>query len=152
MRLKLGTAVGIGSLAALLSFSPSVFAQGSENPPAANSPSDMNAPKAGTENAPSTNSPSDMNAPKTRSEMSAPRTDMSAAQPSDASLTTKVKEALKSDQSTMNAKIHVSAKDGVVTLKGKVDSKATASHAEQTAASVAGVKSVNNRLRVSENG
>ena len=142
MKLKLGTAVGIGSLAALLSFSPSVFAQGTDNPPSAGSPSDMTAPKAGT----------DMNSPKTGTEINAPRTDTSAAQPTDASLTNKVQEAIKSDQSTMNAKIRVSAKDGVVTLKGKVDSKATAVHAEQTAASVAGVKSVNNRLRVSENG
>jgi hyperosmotically inducible protein len=131
MKLKLGTAVGVGSLAALLSFSPSVFAQGMDNPPPAGAPADMNAPN--------------MNAPKAGTEMNAPKMD------TDASLTTKVEEALKSDQSTANARIHVSAKDGVVTLNGKVDSKTTADHAEQTAASVSGVKSVNNQLSV-ENG
>ncbi len=79
-------------------------------------------------------------------------TGSAAAQPSDASLTHQVKQALKGDQSTMNAKIRVSAKEGVVTLSGDVDSKAMADHALQVVASVAGVKSVDNELRYPEHG
>jgi osmotically-inducible protein OsmY len=129
MKPKFGTFVGVGSLTALLALSPLAFAQ-------AGGAMDNPAPAV----------------PPASADSGAAMGNPIAAQPSDASLTSLVKEALKSDQSTMDAQIHVSAKDGVVTLKGKVDSKATADHAQQTAASVSGVKSVDNQLKVSERG
>jgi osmotically-inducible protein OsmY len=139
MASKLGIAVGVASVTALLAVSSGSFAQGSDeikSAPPASSPLHTSATGA-------TGSSTEMNAPGTAA---------STTQSIDASLTSKVKQALKSDQQTSNAKIHVSAKDGVVILKGMVDSKATSDHAEQTAASVAGVKSVDNRLKVSERG
>jgi len=66
-----------------------------------------------------------------------------------ATLTTKVKTALASDAglSTMT-NIDVDSKDGVVTLKGKVDSADLKKKAGEVAKKVGGVKSVKNELRV----
>ena len=66
-----------------------------------------------------------------------------------ATLTGKVKTALASDAglSTMT-NINVDSADGVVTLKGKVDSAETKKKAEQIAKKVDGVKQVKNELRV----
>jgi hyperosmotically inducible periplasmic protein len=66
-----------------------------------------------------------------------------------ATLTTKVKTALASDAglSTMTS-IDVDSKDGVVTLKGKVDSADLKKKAGEVAKKVGGVKSVKNELRV----
>ena len=66
-----------------------------------------------------------------------------------AALTTKVKTALASDvgMRTMT-NINVDSNDGVVTLKGKVDSAEMKKKAEAIAKKVDGVKKVKNELRV----
>jgi hyperosmotically inducible protein len=66
-----------------------------------------------------------------------------------AALTTKVKTALASDAGlgTMT-NIDVDSKDGVVTLKGKVDSADMKKKAGDVAKKVSGVKSVKNELKV----
>jgi hyperosmotically inducible periplasmic protein len=66
-----------------------------------------------------------------------------------ATLTTKVKTALASDAGlgTMTS-IDVDSKDGVVTLKGKVDSADMKKKAGEIAKKVGGVKSVKNELKV----
>ena len=66
-----------------------------------------------------------------------------------AALTTKVKTALASDagMKTMT-NIDVDSKDGVVTLKGKVDSADMKKKAGEIAKKVSGVKSVKNELKV----
>jgi hyperosmotically inducible protein len=66
-----------------------------------------------------------------------------------AALTTKVKTALASDAGlgTMTS-IDVDSKDGVVTLKGKVDSADLKKKAGDIAKKVSGVKSVKNELKV----
>ena len=68
---------------------------------------------------------------------------------SNAALTTKVKTALASDvgMRTMTS-IDVDSNQGVVTLKGKVDSAEAKKKAEAIAKQVDGVKSVKNQLRV----
>jgi hyperosmotically inducible protein len=68
---------------------------------------------------------------------------------SSGALTTKVKTALASDQGMKTlAKIDVDSEDGVVTLKGKVDSAEAKKKAEEIAKKVDGVKSVKNELKV----
>ena len=66
-----------------------------------------------------------------------------------AALTTKVKTALASDvgMRTMTS-IDVDSADGVVTLKGKVDSADAKKKAEEIAKKVDGVKRVKNELKV----
>ena len=66
-----------------------------------------------------------------------------------AALTTKVKTALAKDEGlkTMTS-IDVDSKDGVVTLKGKVDSADLKKKAGDIAKKVSGVKSVKNELKV----
>jgi len=66
-----------------------------------------------------------------------------------AALTTKVKTALANDAGlkTMTS-IDVDSKDGVVTLKGKVDSADLKKKAGDVAKKVSGVKSVKNELKV----
>jgi osmotically-inducible protein OsmY len=71
----------------------------------------------------------------------------SAAQPSDSVLMQKIRNALATDPSTSGAGIHVAAKDGMVTLKGEVDSSATKEHAQQVVSQIDGVKSVDNELK-----
>jgi hyperosmotically inducible periplasmic protein len=68
---------------------------------------------------------------------------------SNAALTTKVKTALASDvgMRTMTS-IDVDSNQGVVTLKGKVDTAEAKKKAEAIAKQVEGVKSVKNQLRV----
>jgi len=70
-----------------------------------------------------------------------------------AALTTKVKTALASDAGlgTMTS-IDVDSKDGVVTLKGKVDSADMKKKAGEVAKKVSGVKSVKNELKVEKKG
>lgn len=70
-----------------------------------------------------------------------------------AALTTKVKTALASDigMKTMT-NINVDSADGVVTLKGKVDSADTKKKVEAAAKKVEGVKRVKNELRVEKKG
>lgn len=68
---------------------------------------------------------------------------------SDATLTTKVHTALANDvgMRTMYS-INVDSDNGVVTLKGKVDSEATKQRAADVAKKVSGVQSVKNELQV----
>lgn len=70
-----------------------------------------------------------------------------------AALTTKVKTALAKDEGlkTMTS-IDVDSKDGVVTLKGKVDSADMKKKAGDIAKKVGGVKSVKNELKVEKKG
>ena len=70
-----------------------------------------------------------------------------------AALTTKVKSALAADAGmrTMTS-IDVDSADGVVTLKGKVDSADAKKKAEAIAKKVDGVKSVKNELKVEKKG
>jgi hyperosmotically inducible protein len=66
-----------------------------------------------------------------------------------AALTTKVKTALAKDAGFKTlGKIDVDSADGVVTLKGRVESAEAKKKAEQIAKQVDGVKSVKNQLRV----
>jgi len=66
-----------------------------------------------------------------------------------AALTTKVKTALAKDEGLKTmTNIDVDSKDGVVTLKGKVDSADLKKKAGEVAKKVSGVKSVKNELKV----
>jgi hyperosmotically inducible protein len=68
---------------------------------------------------------------------------------SNAALTTKVKTALAKDAGIKTTtSIDVDSNEGVVTLKGKVDSAELKKKAEEIAKKVDGVKSVKNQLRV----
>jgi hyperosmotically inducible periplasmic protein len=68
---------------------------------------------------------------------------------SNAALTTKVKSALAKDAGFKTlGKIDVDSNEGVVTLKGRVESADAKKKAEQIAKQVDGVKSVKNQLRV----
>jgi hyperosmotically inducible periplasmic protein len=64
----------------------------------------------------------------------------------DATLTTKVKTALMTDDLTRKYTIHVESDHGKVTLDGIVDSPATAQRAQTLAANVHGVEMVRNHL------
>ena len=63
-----------------------------------------------------------------------------------AALTGKVKSALAADVGLKTVKIDVDSEDGVVTLKGRVDSEDTRRRAEATAKKVSGVSEVHNQL------
>ncbi len=65
---------------------------------------------------------------------------------SDATLTTKVKAAMLTDDVTKNYTIHVDSNHGTVTLAGNVNSSATAEHARMVVANVSGVEMVKNNL------
>ena len=68
---------------------------------------------------------------------------------SSAALTTKVKSALAKDGGARTmTNINVDSDNGVVTLKGKVESAEMKKKAEEIAKKVDGVKSVKNQLRV----
>ena len=66
----------------------------------------------------------------------------------DSYITTKVKAELAKDQGTKAREIHVTTKDGVVSLTGLVTSKAEKELAEQDAKRVKGVLDVRNDLTV----
>ena len=63
-----------------------------------------------------------------------------------AALTGKVKSALAADVGLKTVKIDVDSEDGVVTLKGRVDSEGTRRRAEATVKKVSGVSEVRNQL------
>jgi osmotically-inducible protein OsmY len=65
---------------------------------------------------------------------------------SDATLTTKVKTALLTDDMTKHYTIHVESDHGTVSLDGAVNSRATAARANTVVASVHGVEMVKNKL------
>ena len=67
-----------------------------------------------------------------------------------AELTAKAKAALLEDKQTKKSTIHVSSTNGVVTLSGKVNSKATAEHAQEVVAQLVGVRLVRNDLKFSK--
>ena len=72
---------------------------------------------------------------------------------SNAALTTKVKTALAREEGMKSlGKINVDSNEGVVTLKGKVESADAKKKAEQVAKQVSGVKSVKNQLTVEKKG
>ena len=72
---------------------------------------------------------------------------------SNATLTTKVKTALASDAGAKTlTNIDVDSNNGVVTLKGKVDSADMKKKAGEIAKKVDGVKSVKNELKVEKQG
>jgi hyperosmotically inducible periplasmic protein len=72
---------------------------------------------------------------------------------SNATLTTKVKTALASDAGAKTmANINVDSNNGVVTLKGRVDSADMKKKAGDIAKKVDGVKSVKNELKVEKKG
>jgi HSP20 family molecular chaperone IbpA len=71
-----------------------------------------------------------------------------SAPASDAAITTKVKTAMMAEPGIRSAKIDVDTKDGVVTLKGSVDSQQHKDRAIQLAQNVNGVKSVVDNLAV----
>ena len=72
---------------------------------------------------------------------------------SNATLTTKVKTALASDAGAKTlTNIDVDSNNGVVTLKGKVDSPDMKKKAGEIAKKVDGVKSVKNELKVEKQG
>lgn len=64
----------------------------------------------------------------------------------DATVNTKVKAALADDELTKARNINVDTRNGVVTLNGKVDSRAEVEQATAVARSIEGVSSVNNKL------
>jgi hyperosmotically inducible protein len=66
----------------------------------------------------------------------------------DSYITTKVKAELTKDSTTKARHIHVTTKDGVVMLKGNVNSDAEKQKAEQDAMVVKGVSHVENDLTV----
>jgi hyperosmotically inducible protein len=68
--------------------------------------------------------------------------------PDDTTLTTNVKTQLSSQSPALASMVNVETKDGVVTLTGTVDNDVAKNQAEQTAKSVANVKSVVNNLSV----
>lgn len=67
---------------------------------------------------------------------------------SDSDITAAVKEKLKTDPKVEASEIDVDTKDGVVTLKGEVDTKEKADRAIQIAGEVPKVKRVNSELKV----
>jgi hyperosmotically inducible periplasmic protein len=74
---------------------------------------------------------------------------MKSDQPvTDSYITTKVKAELAKDSTTKARHIHVTTKDGVVMLKGNVNSDAEKQKAEQDASGVKGVSHVENDLTV----
>lgn len=77
--------------------------------------------------------------------------DVKSDQPvKDSFITTKVKAELAKDKGTKARDIHVATKDGIVSLKGNVNSKAEKELAEQDAKKIKGVVNVNNDLVVQE--
>jgi hypothetical protein len=64
----------------------------------------------------------------------------------DQALVAKVKQALEAERRVNAQGLEVSAKDGVVSLFGTVDTQEERAQAGRTAAAVPGVKSVENRL------
>lgn len=69
-----------------------------------------------------------------------------ADQMSDATLTTKVKSALVSNERTRKYSIHVESDHGNVTLDGNVGSRAKAKYVGSVVAAVSGVRTVQNKL------
>jgi hyperosmotically inducible periplasmic protein len=68
----------------------------------------------------------------------------------DAVITAKVKSSLLADSGTKGLKIDVDTKSGVVQLKGNVASDSERTLAQNLAAKVEGVKSVENKLAVKQ--
>ena len=64
----------------------------------------------------------------------------------DATLEDNASSVLTGDPRTRRAEISVEAEDGVVTLMGRADSRATASHAGEVVAKLDGVKEVKNEI------
>jgi len=67
-------------------------------------------------------------------------------QMSDATLTTKVKSALFSNERTRKYSIHVESDQGKVTIDGAVGSHSSAKYVQSVVAAVEGVRNVDNKL------
>jgi hyperosmotically inducible protein len=67
-------------------------------------------------------------------------------QMSDATLTTKVKSTLLSNDRTRKYSIHVESDHGIVTIDGTVGSRSKAKYVASVVAGVSGVRSVQNKL------
>lgn len=107
---------------------------------------------ASTSTTPSTSStttasPAPTTPPSTASSTMAPSSSMTASA-DDATITTKVKEAVMADPNLKSTDINVDTKNGVVTLAGTVSSQEAKQKANQAAQSVQGVKSVSDQLVV----
>lgn len=71
---------------------------------------------------------------------------------SDATITTKAKAELIAAKDVKASRVHVKTRRGVVSLTGTVPSAADKTRAQEIVEGVAGVRSVNNHLKVIENG
>ncbi len=71
-----------------------------------------------------------------------------APQPSDSSISAAVRSRLSANSALKALKIGVDTHDGIVTLKGQVNTLADKSAAQAEARAVSGVKGVNNQLAV----
>lgn len=71
-----------------------------------------------------------------------------ATAPDDATLASRVREALLADADVKDQKIEVSAAEGVIQLSGFVDSGTQTARAAEVAGAVDGVRSVDNRLEL----
>ncbi len=69
----------------------------------------------------------------------------------DAEITTKVKAAILAESGLKTLQISVDTVKGVVTLSGSVDSQSSSDRAKELAAAVAGVKEVENQLKLKPN-
>lgn len=69
-----------------------------------------------------------------------------ANQLSDATLTTKVKSALLSDERTRKYSIHVESDQGKVAISGAVESPSEAKYVQTVVSAVSGVRAVDNKL------
>ena len=69
-------------------------------------------------------------------------------QPSDASITTAVTQALHNDESVSRLKLHVQTSNGVVMLSGHARTIRQSDRADELATKIEGVKSVQNKIVV----
>jgi len=135
--------LGISILVAGMSFSPLVFAQDNPNAaPAATAPPSVEQ-KSTTESVKESvgNAASDVES-GTKKAYHKTGTELKSTE-----ITAKAKTALLRDADTKHSTIHVKTNSGIVTLSGKVDSEATAEHAQEVVAAIDGVKEVRNHLK-----
>ena len=80
--------------------------------------------------------------------MSTPQKDGAGESPDNASITSKVKNALFKEPTLKGAEINVETQQGVVQLSGIVDSRAEMQRAVEVASNIDGVTSVSNDIQV----
>ncbi len=94
---------------------------------------------------------SSMNGPTTTSKMNRADNGSSSKTVSDSWITTKTKAALLADKNASAKNVHVTTKNGIVSLNGKVKSEDAKQAAENDARNIDGVKDVVNNLVVARN-